>query len=144
MSDSKATNPKDALAANKLPLHLWPVIATAYGCLAGMNGHEKYGFVNWRDSGVRFSVYYSALLRHMGKWYEGEEVDEEGVPHASSALMCIAIILDARTHGYLIDDRPIGDKSAVNLELEYLTGIVPQIRERHAGKNPKHYTRLPL
>lgn len=144
MSDSKPTNPKDALAANKLPLHLWPAIATAYGCLAGMNGHEKYGFVNWRDSGVLFSVYYSAFLRHAAKWYEGEEYDEEGVPHASSMLMCIAIILDARTQGHLIDDRPTGDPDAYKAETESLTDIVPQIREQHAGKNPKHYTRFPL
>lgn len=144
MSDRKPTNPKDALAVDKLPLHLWPAIATAYGCLAGMNGHEKYGFVNWRESGVRFSVYYSALLRHAAKWYEGEEVDEEGVPHASSMLMCIAILLDARAHGHLVDDRPIGNSDVISLELNMLTDIVPQIRKRHADKNPHHHTRLSL
>ena len=134
---AKPTNPKDAIGSDKLPLHLWPETATALGCIAMLNGALKYGRSNFRAIGVRASIYIDAAKRHLNKWFEGEEVDEEGVPHLSSALACIAIIVDARAAGKLNDDRMVSG-GYIKL-LEELTPHVRRLKELHKGKSPKHY-----
>ncbi len=107
MSDEKPTNPKDALAVTRLPLQLVPSTMEAYAALAFAEGAAKYGQFNWRVAGVRASVYIGAIRRHLAKWQNGEEADPKtGVPHLASALASIAIILDAKLCGKLVDDRP--------------------------------------
>jgi hypothetical protein len=136
---SKPTNPKDIVGSNKLPLHLWPSTATALGCIGMLNGALKYGRSNFRAIGVRASIYYDAARRHLDAWFEGEECDpDDGVPHLSAALSCIAIIADAAAAGKLTDDRmtPGGYRAHVDA----LTGHVKRLKELHAGKAPKHYT----
>ena len=131
-------NPKDTVGSTKLPLHLWPTAATAMGSVALLNGALKYGRNNWRRIGVRASIYVDACQRHLSAWFEGEQVDEEGVPHLGAALACLAIIIDCEAAGKLIDDRqyPGGHREL----MEALTPIVKQLQERHADKSPKHYT----
>jgi len=137
---TKPTNPKDAIGTNKLPLHLWPTTATALGCVAFAEGMLKYGRTNWREAGVRASIYVDAAKRHLDAWFEGEEVaPDSGVPHLANALACIAIIVDAKAAGKLHDDRAyngVGYRALV----EQLTPIIAQLRERHAGNYPRHYT----
>lgn len=131
-------NPKDIVGSMKLPLHLWPTTATAMGSVALLNGALKYGRANWRRIGVRASVYVDACHRHLAAWFEGHEKDEEGVPHLAAALACLAIIVDAQAAGTLVDDRQV---SGGHLELMgALTPLVRSLRERHAGKHPKHWT----
>lgn len=131
-------NPKDAVGSTKVPLHLWPVTATALGSIALLNGMLKYGRGNWREIGVRASTYIDACQRHLTAWFEGEANDEEGVPHLASALACLAILVDAEAAGKLKDDRnyPGGYRETI----EKLTPLVSEIRQRHADKSPKHYT----
>lgn len=106
MSD-KPTNPKDALAVAKLPMHLVPATIQVYAALAFTEGAAKYGAYNWRVAGVRASVYKSALQRHLEKWWNGEWADATtGVPHLASIIACAGIILDANLAGKLTDDRP--------------------------------------
>lgn len=139
MSDQlKLTNPKDIVGSGKLPLHLWPVTATAMGSIALLNGALKYGRTNWRVAGVRASIYVDALSRHVAKWFEGEEVDEEGVPHLSSALTCLAILVDARAAGKLNDDRMVA--GGFKELLAELTPCVAALKDLHMDKAPKHYT----
>lgn len=136
--DAVAENPKDLVGIGKLPLHLWPVTATATGCIAMLNGALKYGRANWRKTPVKASIYVDACHRHLAAWFEGHESDEEGVPHLSSALACLAIIVDAQAAGMLIDDRQV---SGGHAELvRSLTPHVRMLRERHADKRPKHWT----
>jgi hypothetical protein len=138
--DTKPTNPKDAIGTNKLPLHLWPTTATALGCVAFAEGMLKYGRTNWREAGVRASIYVDAAKRHLDAWFEGEEVaPDSGVPHLANALACIAIIVDAKAAGKLHDDRAYNG-SGYRALVEQLTPIVAQLREQHAGKTPRHYT----
>lgn len=131
-------NPKDIIGRTKLPLHLWPVAATAMGSIALLNGACKYGRSNWRVAGVSASVYVDALGRHMAAWMEGEDNDKEGVPHLGSALACLAILVDAQAAGKLDDDRqyPGGYAELV----EKLTPMVKHVIDSHADKSPKHYT----
>lgn len=105
--DKKPTNPKDAIGTNKLPLHLVPSTLNIYASLAFLEGALKYGKYNWRSTGVRMSIYLDALDRHYEKVKDGEWADAKtGVPHFSSMLACIGIILDAKMCGKLTDDRP--------------------------------------
>jgi hypothetical protein len=135
----KPSNPKDLIGSGKLPLHLWPETATAMGCLGLLDGMLKYGRSNWRAVGVRSSIYIDALRRHTNAYFEGEDNDpDSGLPHLSHMLACIAILIDSKAAGNLTDDRmyPGGYRSLVN----ELTPLVDTLKQRHAGKSPKHYT----
>ncbi|MFE1815612.1 dATP/dGTP diphosphohydrolase domain-containing protein [Metapseudomonas otitidis] len=139
MTDTKPTNPKDAIGSGKLPLHLWPATATALGSLGLLDGMLKYGRSNFRAIGVRASIYYDAACRHLNAWFEGEEEDpDSGLPHLAHALACLAIIVDAKAAGKLNDDRctPGGYRNLVS----ELTGHVSRLKDLHAGKSPTHYT----
>jgi len=139
MSELKPTNPKDLIGSGKLPLHLWPVTATALGSLGLLDGMLKYGRSNFRAVGVRASIYYDAASRHLNAWFEGESVDpDSGLPHLAHALACLAIIVDAEAAGKLNDDRmhPGGYRALINS----LTPHVARLKEVHADKSPQHYT----
>jgi hypothetical protein len=137
----KETNPKDAIAEGKLPLHLWPTTATALGAMGFLDGMLKYGRTNWRVAGVRTSVYIDAAMRHLMAYLEGEEVDpDSGVPHLGHALACIAIIVDAEANGKLNDDRAYNPKGGYRAMVNKLTPLVKLLKEKHKDKSPKHYT----
>lgn len=136
----KATNPKDALSVDKLPLHLWPLTATVEGTLAMLEGALKYGRSNFRVIGVRASVYVDAALRHLNAWIEGEDrARDSDISHLGHALACIAILVDAREAGKLVDDRNY--QGGYIGMVERLTPEVKRLREKYADKEPKHYTR---
>ena len=135
----KKTKSKDVVGSDKIPFHLWPEIASAYGALGLLDGAGKYGRSNFRESGVRSSIYYDAARRHLNAWFEGEEcAGDSAIPHLGHALACIAIILDAKHAGKLNDDRMY--KGGYSQGIEELTPLVKQIKANHADKSPKHYT----
>lgn len=138
-----STNPKDMVGSNKLPLHLWPVEATAVGCLGLLEGECKYGRNNFiAGQGVVASIYIDAMERHIAEYKSGQNNDPvTGKPTLAGVLASCAILVKAEAHGMLIDDR---DYSAVpgayhNL-VEKLTPLVGQIKAMFKDKNPKHYT----
>jgi hypothetical protein len=146
---AKNPNPKDSIGSSKIPMHLWPETATVMGALGLLDGAGKYGRSNYRVSPVRSSIYYDALRRHVGKWFDGQDCDEEqdadgneigsGLPHLAHALACIAILVDAQAAGTLIDDRNVNGGGYHKL-LETMTPHVKRLQEKHALKSPKHYT----
>lgn len=139
MSDVKPTNPKDALAAAKLPLHLVPDTISVYAALAFAEGAAKYGQYNWRVAGVRASVYRSALERHAMKWWSGEWADPKtGVPHLASVIACAGILLDARLAGKLVDDRP--PPIELSPEIDSLDEQVRHILALFDDRHPKQWT----
>lgn len=136
----KTSNPKDLIGCNKVPLHLWPESATVHGSLALLEGALKYGRTNWREYGVRSSIYIDACRRHMLRWFAGQDMDpDSGVHNLGHALACLAIIVDAETNGRLVDDRNYNELKTVEL-LDSMADMVAQIRDKHRGKDPKHYT----
>lgn len=138
-SELKATNPKDAIGSDKLPVHLWPETATAMGCLGLLDGMLKYGRSNWRSAGVRSSIYVDAARRHVARWFEGEDNDpDSGLPHLSHALACLAILVDAQAAGKLNDDRQV--RGGFADVLATLTPHVARLKALHAGKTPRHFT----
>ena len=101
------TIPKDALGIKKAPLRLVPPALAIYTSIAMAVGGHKYGPYNWRSKKVLYSVYLEAALRHIADAIDGEDEDEEsGGPPEAHIAACMAIILDARVTGNLIDDRP--------------------------------------
>ena len=140
ISTLKNTNPKDAVGSDKLPLHLWPESATAYGCIGLLNGMLKYGRTNWRQAGIRPSIYIDAAKRHLTDWFEGNDYDpEDGVHNLSAALACMAILVDSIETGNMNDDRNYNGKSwrsaRANMEPH-----VKRLKEMHALRQPKHYS----
>ena len=138
----KATNPKDAIGSSKIPFHLWPETATIYGSLGLLDGMLKYGRMNWRPAGVKFSIYFDAMRRHMNKINEGEWTDpDSGLPHLCHVGACWAIITDAYAAGQLTMDTnfPGGYVETVAA----MTPHVERLKKLHAeqGHAPHHWTR---
>ena len=77
-----------------------------------LEGARKYGRHNYRVAGVRASVYYDAFFRHLGAWWEGEDIDEDsGLNHLTKAMACLVVIRDSMIRGNWIDDRPPKSKT---------------------------------
>jgi len=143
MDSSKPTNPKDTIGSDKLPLHLWPELATIHGCLALLDGALKYGRANWRHDGARASIYYDAARRHLDKWFEGTVNDpDSGLHHLAHALASIAIILDAEAQGVLVDDRQFFNPAAADFEtrVRVLTHHVRRLKDKYKDEKPRHWT----
>lgn len=137
--NAQRTNPKDDLGSDRLPMHLWPQSATAFGAIALLNGALKYGRTNWRKSGVRPSIYVDAIQRHLTDWFEGNDYDpEDGVHNLGAVLACVAILVDAIVTGKLVDDRQYNGKGwrAARLAME---PNVKRLKDLHKDRKPTHY-----
>lgn len=132
-ADTKPYNPKDVIGSTKPPLSCIPTGPLYEVGAVMLDGSAKYGRHNWRVIGVRSSVYYDAALRHLMKWWEGEELDtDSGCHHLAHAVACCLIVRDATNLGQLTDDRPVpgGDPTAGVKEL------IKQIKERYPEPVP--------
>lgn len=138
---TKPSNPKDAFATDKLPMHLVSPIIKAYQALSHYLGNIKYGAWNWRAAGARASIYRAALDRHIDAWWEGEENDPtDGTPHLANAQACLNILIEAKELGVLIDDRPPSGIAALTRIRGQFEALMPKIRAKYADKAPHHYT----
>lgn len=139
MTDTKPTNPKDAIGAGKLPLELVPDTLRVYAALAFFEGASKYGRFNWRVAGVRASIYRAALDRHLAKWWNGEDADPHtGVPHLASVIACAGILLDADLCGKLTDDRP--PPADMGKLIDSLQATVSGLKAKYADQSPHQWT----
>lgn len=137
--ETKDTNPKDAIGVRKLPIGLVPSTGINLAAIAFLEGAMKYGRYNWRVAGVKTSIYYDAAMRHMEKYWNGEECDwETGVPHLASAIACLMIIVDAKACKKLTDDRP--PFADINLQIHDLEAVANQVRNRFADRTPYQWT----
>jgi hypothetical protein len=100
-------NPKDRLGVKKPSITAVVPLPALFRWLGVMNlGAAKYGPFNWRKNAVKASVYIDAMLRHAALLASGQDIDEEsGEPHEAHIMACASIMIDAREHGNLIDDR---------------------------------------
>lgn len=138
--ETKDTNPKDAIADGKVPLGTIPLPAVVEESLALLEGALKYGSSNWTISGVRASVYVFACIRHVLKWYFGQQRDTTTqVHHLGNARACLAILLDAEHRGKLNDDRP---PSAPDIDALFARAedVIKNLHKLYGDQKPRHYT----
>lgn len=136
----KDTNPKDAIATNKLPLGVVPDTVIAYASLAWLEGMLKYGKYNWRIAGVRASIYHDALQRHRLSYWNGEWADPKtGVPHLASIIACAGILLEAHLIGKLTDDRPPTCHALVDLVRNSEERVIT-LKDLFKDHHPHQYT----
>lgn len=103
----KDTNPKDAVGTGKTPFSTIPTEVLAELGLVMLEGARKYGRHNYRSAGVRASVYYDAALRHLARFWEGEDLDpDSGMPHLTHVMACMTVLRDSQFYGNWTDDRP--------------------------------------
>ncbi len=107
MTTTKETNPKDAVGVTKSPLSTVPSQVLYEIGLAMLEGALKYGKFNYRVSGVRYSVYYDATMRHLNAFNEGQDIDpDSGVSHITKAIASLVVLRDAMLNDKWTDDRP--------------------------------------
>ena len=134
---TKPTNPKDVVGVRKAPMSTVSGPVMAELGVAMLEGACKYGRHNYRVAGVRGSVYYDALWRHVNGWWEGQDIDpDSGMHHITKAIATLVVLRDAMIHDKFEDDRPPRSPEFY-LELNRLAG---EIIDRHADKSPRHYT----
>ncbi len=105
--NTKSSNPKDAVGTKKVPLSTISAPVMSEVGLAMLEGARKYGRHNYRAAGVRGSVYYDAIMRHMMAWWEGEDIDpDSGLSHIVKAIAGLAVLRDSMIFENWVDDRP--------------------------------------
>jgi hypothetical protein len=135
--NTKATNPKDMIGTRKAPLSTVPMGVIVEVGVGMLEGSAKYGRHNYRCAGVRASVYYDALMRHMIAWWEGEDIDpDSGLSHITKAMCTLVVLRDAQMQGVCADDRP--PRSAEFYPA--MNAAAGAMLDKHADKNPRHYT----
>lgn len=134
---TKPSNPKDLIGIRKAPFSTVSGAVMAEVGTAMLEGAAKYGRHNYRVVGVRASVYYDATMRHLVGWWEGEDIDpDSGLSHVTKAIASLVVLRDAMLNGKCEDDRPpVCAPFLPDLNVE-----AGKILDRHADKNPKHYT----
>lgn len=107
-NDIEGIDPKGTAGATKTPLALLPPIFNEETAKAFQLGITKgYGPWNWRMTKVEMMTYLHAARRHLDAVIERIDIDpESGAHHLGHVAANCAIILDARKHGTLIDNRP--------------------------------------
>lgn len=124
------TNPKDIQGKKKVPLS--PI---SFGVmfelgLAMQEGAMKYGRHNYRTESIDASVYLDAVMRHMGYWWEGQDIDpDSGLHHVTKAIATLFVLRDSIINGNFNDDRPpvMNQKfmDALNNHMKILTDKYP-------------------
>ena len=131
-------NPKDAIGSRKASMSCVPLVVMAEVGLAMLEGGCKHGRFNYRAAGIRSSVYYDALWRHIGAWWdEGQDIDPgSGLHHVTKAIATLVVLRDAMIQGMVADDRPPSSKPFI----EKLNAKAADIVDCYAECSPKHYT----
>jgi hypothetical protein len=142
MTDTKDTNPKEAVGSQKLDMGLVPDTLEVCAAEGFLEGALKYGRFNWRIAGVRASTYYAALKRHQKKWWNGQDRDPvTRVHHLNSAIACLTILRDAELYGKLNDDRPpCPNPDVIADAIDAADAQVAHLKKLFEQRNPKQYT----
>lgn len=138
----KDSNPKDSVGIKKVPFSTIPAPVIAELGLALLEGGRKYGRHNYREIGIRASVYYDACLRHLTAWWEGENIDpDSGLNHIIKAMACLVVMKDAINFDKWADDRPPKYKDGwiqnLNEKAKEIIEKYPNALEPYTEKNKK-------
>lgn len=93
-------------------LDLLPVVPLEMVARVFEHGAARYGERDW-ERGMRYSRMYSAALRHLFAFWEGQNADEESlmfhVAHAAACCLCLCQYLHEGDKRW--DDRPFASSS---------------------------------
>jgi len=134
-------NPKAVAATRdaKQPLDLLEHEANLAIAEALHTGAVKYGKKNYRTIPIYASTYAAAMLRHVGAWAAGEELDpESGKSHLAHVGANLHVIFGSRDAGTFIDDLGPQPRSE---EQEALSSASNQ---QHSLSGPTNEQRLEL
>lgn len=110
-------DPKQRVGSKKTPIRSIPPVAIVELGRAMMDGEQKYGRMNWRETAVVSSTYYDAVMRHVLAWWDGEDrASDSGILHLAHAMASLAILIDAASVGTLEDDRPLPGAAPMHME----------------------------
>lgn len=133
---SKPTNPKDSVGIRKWrQLSVIPFTVIWELGAAMLEGARKYGRHNYREAGVRASVYVDAAMGHIMQWWEGEDIDRDSrISHLTKAIACLTILRDGMIQDRWVDDRP----PSVDLDKlrDELQAAVDHLFEQHPNPLP--------
>lgn len=77
-------------------------------------GAEKYGDRNW-ELGIHYERVFAALMRHLARWWMGEDQDKEFMLHSlAHAGACVLFLLHYELNKEIykeFDNRPIRRKN---------------------------------
>ena len=103
----KESNPKDAIGVKKAWISYVSMPVLMEVSVGMMEGGFKYGRHNYREIGVRASVYVDATFRHLSAFWEGEDVDPiSELSHVTKAITSLVVLRDAMIQDMWVDDRP--------------------------------------
>jgi hypothetical protein len=101
----KTEGVKYDVGKNRLDL-IPPEVIFALGEILSF-GAAKYDSRNW-ELGMDWGRVYGALQRHLWKWWNGENTDEEtGKSHLWHAQCCLAFLITYEQRGIGKDDRSV-------------------------------------
>lgn len=134
------SNPKDKIGIKKIPMSTVPEPVIAEVAIALFEGARKYGRHNYRDQEILASVYYDALRRHIGAWWEGEDIDKDSqLNHVTKAISTLVVFRDAMMNDMWVDDRPPKSKAGwvdeMNLKAAAIVEKYPDAVEPLTEKN---------
>lgn len=72
-------------------------------------GTEKYQAYNYLK-GYSWRLSFDAMMRHALKFWAGEDVDEDGLPHAAHMAWHALALLSFYQRGLGTDDRPVNNE----------------------------------
>jgi hypothetical protein len=91
--------------AGKSPISLIPFEAIKETARAFDFGAKKYGRYNFRN-GIEYSRLIDAAIRHIGAFYEGQDIDEEsGYNHIGHAIANLSMLIYMYENKKELDDR---------------------------------------
>jgi hypothetical protein len=108
------SKPRTIHERGKVPMELVlsPVLKRLARVLAHGNVKPGRGAFNWRGNRVLRSNMIAGCLRHITDAESGIDMDREsGEDPLVHALARLLILLDAKEHGMLVDDRVIGRRA---------------------------------
>ena len=100
-----------------------PVEVLLEWCDVFTYGETKYGRDNWK-SGTDWHEFYGSALRHMLKFWAGEDIDpESGRPHIVMAIWNLGAIRYYQLHGLGKDTRDLKKKRHVEGHKDGCVGV---------------------
>jgi hypothetical protein len=97
--------------SDKEPFELFPPRAMMELARLYLAGSKKYSPRNW-EKGMRWGRVFAAAMRHLWKFWMGEDVDaEDGIHHTIHAAWCCMTLFEYWKHRIGSDDRSLLGRS---------------------------------